>query len=512
MQIEGHSVEAPNSNLEPERATWAGAALLMLVTVLVYLPSMRAGFIWDDDTMLTQNPAVKSADGLYSIWLTSWSGDYVPLTTSSFWLEWHLWQANPAGHHLINILLHAANAALLWRVLARLRVTGAWLAALLFAIHPVCAASVTWIAERKNTLSMLLYLSSLLWFLRDDESIGATTDANGWRPAIRGQAPWFWRSLGAFALALLAKSSVAILPPVLLWCLWWRRGPIRRQDFARTLPFFALALALSVVAISIQHKALHTGAPVSPDRLLARLIGGGWALWFYLEKILLPANLTMIYQRWKINPGNALCYAPFFLFAAMIVLFWWNRRGWGRPWLFAFGYFVIALSPVLGFFNMAFYSNSQVADHLQYLAMPSILALIAAATQQSPRAPAGPKDEHSETPAGPPGGRGETRRRGDGREGAVSPAPPPGVGKEPRPILLAVVTPVAIAIVLSALTWRRESLLGSSQRLWEDNAVKNPTSWRVYMNLNIALLEQGKTNQAIQMYNKAMELFSAENK
>jgi hypothetical protein len=461
----------------------------MLVTVMVYLPSMRAGFIWDDDTLVTDNPAIKTADGLYSIWLTSWSGDYVPLTTSSFWLEWHLWKANPAGYHTLNILLHAASAALLWRVLANLRVAGAWLAALLFAIHPVCAASVTWIAERKNTLSMLFYLASLLCFLRDDQCVHPPPDAKSALSAIGGRSRWFWRSLGAFASALLAKSSVAILPPVLLLCVWWRRERITRRDFARTLPFFALSLLFSLVAIGIQHKALHTGAALSQDPLLARLIGGSWALWFYLGKILLPVNLTMIYQRWQINPGAALSYAPIFLFADMIALFWWNRGGWGRPFLFAFGYFVIALSPVLGLFDMAFFSNSQVADHFQYLAMPGILALIAAGISLLPGLAAQRAGGHSEAGARPP----EARKA--------------------RPsVLLAAMTPAVIAILLSALTWRRETVMGNSQRLWEDNAAKNPTSWRVYMNLNLALLEQGKTNQAIQMYNKATQLFPAKNK
>ena len=180
------------------------------------------------------------------------------MTLTSFWLEWHVWKDNPAGYHVVNILLHGANAALLWRILARLRARGAWLAALLFAVHPVCAASVTWIAERKNILSMLFYLASLLLFLRDDECVGATNLPNG-KIFGAGGGRAYWGSVGLFALALMAKSAAVILPAVVLLCAWWRRGEIRRRDLLRTVPFFTLAALFSVIAILIQHKALRTG-------------------------------------------------------------------------------------------------------------------------------------------------------------------------------------------------------------------------------------------------------------
>jgi len=209
----------------PERAArtrWLGAAVLALITVLVYVPAMSGGFIWDDDRLLTDNPAVKTIDGLYSIWFGNWAEDYIPLTLSSFWLEWHLWGLHAGGYHIVNVLLHAANAVLLWRVLKCLGVPGSWLAALLFAAHPVCAASVTWIAERKNTLSMCFYLLSLGWFLRFDDLIHSPVQ-NGASRRFLGFA------LAAFFLALLAKSSVAVLPVVLLLFVWWRRG--RRSPF-----------------------------------------------------------------------------------------------------------------------------------------------------------------------------------------------------------------------------------------------------------------------------------------
>ena len=434
----------------PERAApppWAGAALLVLVTVLVYVPAMRGGFIWDDAGLLTDNPAVKTIDGLYSIWFGNWGVDYIPLTLSSFWLEWHLWGLHPAGYHIVNVLLHAANALLLWRVLKSLGLPGSWLAALLFAVHPVCASSVAWIAERKNTLSMFFYLLSLWWFLRFDESIHAAVQAEKARRLLRC-------SLAAFFLALLAKSSVAVLPVVLLLFVWWRRGRVTRRDLDRCIPFFVLAVLMALVAVGVQSKAVRGGVGVIHDSLWVRLIGGSWAVWFYLGKIVLPAGLTMIYPRWEIDPGSALSYLPALLFTGLLFLFWRCRQSWGRPFFFAFGYFVVALAPALGMVDIAFFSNSRVADHFQYLALPGILALLAALAR---------------------------------RKRLVAPALAAGL---------------AVA-VLAFLNCRHEIVLANERALWEDNLAKNPNSWKVCMNLSVVLLQEGDTERAAELKNKA---------
>ena len=440
----------------PERAApprWLGAALLALAAVLVYLPALRGGFIWDDDTLLTGNPAVKTIDGLYSIWFGNWSVDYIPLTLTSFWLEWHLRGLHAAGYHAVNILLHAANAVLVWRVLLRLGVPGSWLAALLFAVHPVGASSVVWIAERKNTLSMLFYLLSLWWFLRFDDAIHAAVETEKTR-RLAGF------SLAAFALALLAKGSVAVLPAVLLLFVWWRRGRVTRRDLDRCLPFFILAVLMALMALAIQSRAVQGGVGVIHDNLPVRLLGGSWAVWFYLGKIVWPAGLTMIYPRWEIDPRAAVSYLPALLLAGLFFLFWRRRRSWGRPCLFAFGYFVVALAPALGLVDMAFFSNSRVADHFQYLALPGIVALAAAVARQ--------------------------RRR-------IAPALAAGM---------------AVA-VLACLTCQHEKVLADGRTLWEDNLAKNPNSWKVCMNLSVIYLEEGRMEEAIELKNRADALLRA---
>jgi hypothetical protein len=435
---------------------WPGAALLALAAALVYLPAMRGGFIWDDDSLLTENPAVKTINGLYAIWFGNWQMDYIPLTLSSFWVEWHLWGMHAAGYHIVNVLLHAANAVLLWRVLKRLDVPGSWLAALLFAVHPVCAASVAWIAERKNTLSMFFYLLSLIWFLRFDETVHSPVKNGNPRRLL-------WCSLAAFFLALLAKSSVAVLPAVLLLFVWWRRGQVTRRDLGRCVPFFVLAVLMALAAAAIQSRAVRGGVGVIHDSLWVRLIGGSWAVWFYLGKIALPTGLTMIYPRWEIEPRAAISYLPGLLFAGMLFVFWRWRGGWGRPFLFAFGYFTVALAPALGMVDMAFFSSSRVADHFQYLALPGILALIAA------------------------------------------------LARHKRPAGTALAASLAAA-ALGFLTWQHAQVLADGRRLWEDNLAKNPNSWKVCMNLNDVLLREGKTDEAIKYKKMADELLQSREK
>jgi tetratricopeptide (TPR) repeat protein len=395
--------------------------------------------------------------------------DYFPLTLATHWLEWRLWGLRAAGYHAVNVMLHAISAVLVWRVLRRVKVPGAWLAGALFAVHPAAADSVAWISERKNTLSMALYLASLLAWLRFDDVGSHHDDATGTtnggpHPPSAGKLrnPHYLLSLGLFLLALLAKTSVVILPFVLLLCAWRRRGGISRRDIARSLPFFAVAAALGLVTVWFQrHNAIH-GMTVRSEGAASRLAASGWIAWFYLYKLLLPAGLCAIYPRWKVDGASGAAYLPLALLAAGVAWLWMRRKSSGRAPLFAAAYFLIALLPVLGIVNMLFMGLSLVADHFQYLAMIGVIAFAAAVLARAAAA-----------------------RGWAGRAGAA--------------------VSVGCVAALGVLTWNRAGLYGDEERLWQDNLSKNPAAV-VYNALGVARSCTGRHEQALESFDAAIRL------
>src|SRR5213083_494673 len=203
------------------------ALLLVVTAILAYQPAWHGGFIWDDDAYITNNELLTAPDGLRRIWFSLDSpSQYFPLVYSTFRIEHALWGLNPTGYHWVNLLLHAANALLVWRVLARLNVPGAWLAAAIFALHPVQVESVAWITERKNVLMGFFFLLTLLaWTAFVDE---------------RTKRPWRFYGLALilYVLALSAKTTACTLPAALLLILWLQKKSINWERILQIAPFF----------------------------------------------------------------------------------------------------------------------------------------------------------------------------------------------------------------------------------------------------------------------------------
>lgn len=444
------------SQAHPGQRDWLLGAILFLAVLLTYLPVWYAGFIWDDDSVVTGNPVIVGPLGLIDIWTTR-AADICPLVLTTFWAEHALWGLHPLPYHLVNLALHGACAILLWRVLLALRVPGAWLGAALWALHPVQVETVAWITEMKNTQSGLFYLLAILAFVH---GLRASTDGN------RKGVLWFYAAMLLCAAAAMAsKSSTIVLPIVLGLCAWWIECRWRWRNLATLTPLAVMAVFPAALTLWTQKLRMQ-----GPEDLLwarsfpERLATAGDAIWFYLAKLIWPHPLIFIYPRWQIDAGSWISYVP--LAAALIVLtvLWLGRATWARPWFFAYAYFVAALLPVLGLVDGYFWRYSLVGDHFQYLADMGPLALIGAGlTTLAETTFPGKAMLHSRLAAG-------------------------------------------LLLVLGALSWQRVWVYQDLETLWTDTLAHNPASWMAHNNLGDVYLQAGKLDAAKAEYEAALKI------
>jgi tetratricopeptide (TPR) repeat protein len=441
---------------EPAASNWRdalrwGAALLVL-TLAVYFPVRKAGFIWDDNDYLTDNPTLYADNALARIWSEpKASPQYYPLVFTSFWLEMRLWGMEPAGYHFTNVLLHAFGTLLLWRVLVRLGVPGAWLAAALFAIHPVQVESVAWVTQRKNVLSGFFYWGALLCYLR-------FTGVGSGGP---GRWAWYAASLALFVAALLSKTVTCTLPAVLVLLVWWQQGRLTRRDFLALTPMFALGIGMGLTTAFLE--VTQVGAAGSDFDLhgLDRVLLAGRALWFYLGKLVWPVPLIFIYPRWTIDAAQPWQYL--FPAAALFLagVLWWGRSRWGWGPLVAYLCFTGTLFPALGFFDVYPFRFSFVADHFQYLACAAPLAVLAALLTVAAR-----------------------RFR-------------PEAG---------VVLALLLLATLGALTWTQIRIYQDNETLFRDTLTKNPGCWMAHNNLGNLALKESHFTDAEKEFRACIEL------
>ncbi len=429
---------------------WLFGLFLVFATLLAYQPIWHAGYIWDDDHYVTGNLTLHSLKGLWQIWFVPGATpQYYPMAFTGFWVEYHLWQLNPLGYHLTNVLLQALNAILLWTVLRRLDVPGAWLAAAIFALHPVCVESVAWVSEIKNVLSGAFYLSAALVYLRFDRT-------RNWR--------LYFLALGLFVLGLMSKTVIATLPAALLLVFWWQRGKLSwKQDVLPLIPFFVAGVGAGLFTAWMEWAFVGARGSGYDFTFIERTLIAGRVIWFYLGKLIWPVDLIFIYPRWHVSQVIWWQYL-FPATALLITLGLWllSRRNRGplAAWLF----FVGTLFPALGFFNVYPFRYSFVADHFQYLAMIGPLTLAVAGIDKLFR---------------------HLRNEREFWE-------PKFCG--------------TLLLVLGGLTWLQCGMYANQETLWRVTLARNPDCWMARNNLGFILIHKGEVDEAMAQFQKALQI------
>ena len=422
------------------------AAMLFALVAAAYLPALAGGFVWDD-VIFSEEPVVLSWGGLWDIWFAPGNirneGHYWPIVYTTFWLEHKLWGLAPAPYHAVNLILHAVNAVLVWRLAVRLGLPAAWCLAAVFAVHPLHVESVAWIIERKDLLSGLFYLSAVLAWLGFVE-----------RPGVGRYA----LALALFVAGMLSKSVVVTLPAALLVWHWWRAGRVAVADVLRLLPLFGVgfAIAWADFAFYASREAVDLGySPAERVLIAAR------ALCFYAGKLVWPVELAVIYPRWEIDIGDPLAWVYVLGAATLAYGLWRARHRWGRGPLAGAAFFAVTLSPTLGFIDYGYMQFSFVADRFQYLAGLGLLAVLVAGAARVAR-------------------------------------------RLPRPDHAAAAAAVVLTL-LATLSWRQSGVYHDEVTLFGHIVAHNPAARDAHLNLGSALLEAGRIEEGIEASRIAAE-------
>lgn len=432
---------------------WLFPALLAIL-IGVYSPALHGTLLWDDDGHITA-AALRSGNGLWRIWTeVGATQQYYPLTHTAFWLQWHLWGDAFTGYHLVNVVFHALSSVLLAVILRRLRIPGAVLAAVAFALHPVQVESVAWMTELKNTLSGVFYFAAALSYLRFDEQ--------------RTRGPYLL-ALALFCAALLSKTVTATLPAVLLIAMWWKYGTFEwRRDARPLVPFFAIGAVAGLATSWIERSLIGAEGREFAFSPIERVLIAGRAVLFYAAKLVWPAHLAFIYPRWNINDSAWSQYLfPLAVAAVLIVL--WRERQRSRAPLAAALIFVASLFPVLGFLNVYPFRYAFVADHFQYLASAALIVPLAAGLVTLLASRAG----------------------------------------------LAVVTAeailcVSIGALLAGLSYREAGQYASAAALYSSTILRNPACWLCQENLGILSLHEvpPRREDAVDRFRQALRIYA----
>lgn len=344
--------------------TWVMAVLPVCITFIVYLPALQNGFVnWDDNLYVYENQNIRALnlDSFRWVLTAVVAGHWHPLTMISYAFDYAVWGLDPFGYHLTNVILHALNTFLVFVLTVRLieyrgissfipnpsSLIPAFVTALLFGIHPLHVESVAWISERKDVLCAFFYLLGLISYI-------SYISAKSLRSYVL--------SLLFFVLALMSKPMAVSLPVVLLIVDWF---PLKRLNVKTAsiekIPFFALSLLFSLIAVSAQGSAVMT---LEEYPLASRVAVALRSFIFYLFDTIFPYNLAPFYPYPTGSKILSLEYIGYSILFIVIAIFCVRNMKRNKPVAAALFYYVITLAPVIGIVKVG---DIAAADRYMYL-------------------------------------------------------------------------------------------------------------------------------------------------
>ena len=334
---------------QPVRIPVKWLLLILALTAVAYLPSLNGSFVWDDARYIENNPLITTIDikALFSRYVM---GNYHPITMLVYALGYKLFALDPAGYHVVSLLIHLCNVLLVFYALFLLsrQVMPALVAALLFGIHPLHVESVAWASELKDLLYTFFFLASYIFYLKYVTKPGSK---------------FYLFSLLLFLLSLLSKGMAVSLPVVLVLTDYFMGRKFSKQTIIEKIPFFALAIVFGVVAIYAQQSSSAI-QEITRFPFLYRVVFASFGFVSYILKTILPIQLSAFYP-YPVNSGQALP-AFYYIFPLLALAILYTAR-FSKKIVFGLGFFTATVFLVLQLLPVG---DAVMADRYSYV--PSI--------------------------------------------------------------------------------------------------------------------------------------------
>ncbi len=444
------------SSIDQGRNTVIAILAVLIITTVSFLPSLQNGFTnWDDNQYVTQNQMITelSWSSVKTFFTTFYGGNYHPLVALTNAFEYHFWQLNPTPYHLINLLLHLGNTALVFCFILLLtkRLEAALIVALFFGIHPMHVESVAWIAERKDVLYTFFFLGSLIYYL--------IYIRNGEKPKH------LILSFILLLVSLFSKSAAVITPGVLLLIDYYVKREWSWKLIREKIPFVVLALTFGIVALFSQGsaKALNTLEPFS---IIDRVLISSYAVVFYIWKLFWPVDLSAFYNFPLLGIPLPLKYyvAPFIL--ALIAFLIYKSGEFKRDLLFGFSLYLLSIILVIQIISVGM---TVVSERYAYVSYIGLFFIVARAYCEIV----------------------------DGRWRLSS-----GAKRTVQTVV------IGLALFCSVLTWQRCKVWQDGVTLFTDAIAKEQTSPIPFYNRAMAKYHKGEYASAITDFDRAIGLYN----